>query len=417
MSKPLAYGIDFGTTNSAISVAYSDSAEMVPLRRGGGFMMPSMVYLDETGNHLVGEDAIQTYLVRAGRGGRLISSLKSFLTDESFTSTIGPDGRTHTLEDLVAILLRALKRQADRELGSSVDRVVIGHPVVFVGAEGPGFAKRQARAEERLQRAAERAGFREVVLFDESSAALEGEPMNNGMLMSVDFGGGTFDVSVMAVTPTSWPVVATEGAAIGGERFDALLFDAKVAEPLGLKGAYPHGMSRKYIDVPSNLRRMRTLNGILTMSAEGRAGVVLESWRDELPVVHEIINGGHAWEFYRAIESAKIALSDQAKSVITFARRGTTISLHEDVTRDEFDGIIGRDLDVIDTTIDRALDHASCSAADIDLVVCTGGSSQVPAFVERLSRRFGAEKVEERDAFYTVALGLGLKASELWGGT
>ena len=58
MSKPIAYGIDFGTTNSAISIAYADEAEMVPLGRTGSLTMPSMVYLDETGNQLVGDDAI-----------------------------------------------------------------------------------------------------------------------------------------------------------------------------------------------------------------------------------------------------------------------------------------------------------------------------------------------------------------------
>lgn len=131
MSKPIAYGIDFGTTNSAISMAYDDEAEMVPLGKHGSFMMPSLVYLDETGNELVGEDAVQTYLVRGGRGGRLMSSLKSDLTDESFTSTVGPDGKRRTLEDLVAILLRDLKRQADRHCGWTVDQLVLGHPVVL----------------------------------------------------------------------------------------------------------------------------------------------------------------------------------------------------------------------------------------------------------------------------------------------
>ena len=155
------------------------------------------------------------------------------MTDESFTSTVGPDGRRYRLEDLVAILMRALKRHADSYCGSSIDRVVLGHPVAFAGAEGPGFARRQALAERRLRSAAEAAGFRDISLVDESTAALEGEEATSGNLMAVDFGGGTFDVSIMTVTPTSWPVVASEGAAIGGEGFDSLLFDAKLSQPLG----------------------------------------------------------------------------------------------------------------------------------------------------------------------------------------
>ena len=410
----LAYGIDFGTTNSAISVASRGQAEMVPIGRRGSLIMPSMLYLDETGNHLVGDDAIQTFLVRGGSGGRLIASLKSVLTDETFTSTKGPDGRRYGLDDLVAILLRGLKRHADRHCGGSVDRLVLGHPVAFVGAEGAGFARRQALAEDRLYRGAEKAGFGQITLVDESSAALQGEEMSTGTLMSVDFGGGTFDVSIMIATPTSWPVVASEGAAIGGEGFDAMLFDAKLSKPLGLVESYRLGMGGKHLSVPVTLRGMRTLNGILAMSTEGRIKAILENWRDELPVVYDIIDGGHSWEFYKAIESAKIALSDEAKTTIRFARPSTRIAIHESVSREEFERLIARDLGVIDVTISRALGKAGLDEEGIDLVARTGGSSQIPAFIELLTRRFGHRKVEERDAFNTVALGLGLKAFELW---
>jgi hypothetical chaperone protein len=218
----------------------------------------------------------------------------------------------------------------------------------------------------------------------------------------------------MIATPTSWPVVASEGAAIGGEGFDAMLFDAKLSKPLGLVESYRLGMGGKHLSVPVTLRRMRTLNGILAMSTEGRVKAILENWGDELPVVYDIIDGGHSWEFYKAIESAKIALSEQAKTTIRFARPSTRIAIHESVSRAEFERLIARDLGVIDATISRALGKAGLDEEGIDLVARTGGSSQIPAFIELLTRRFGHHKVEERDAFNTVALGLGLKAFELW---
>ena len=411
MSKPIAYGIDFGTTNSSISIAYPGYAEMVPLTSSDATMLPSIVYLDATGNRLVGDDAVRAFLITGGRGGRLISSIKSYLTDESFTSTRGPTGRTYRMENLVSIILAHLKRAADRHCGVEVTRAVIGHPVVFAGALGARFQAQQDLALDRLGRAARQAGFKEVVFVDEATAALQGEDVESGVLMSVDFGGGTFDVSIMDVSPKGWPVLATHGAVIGGERFDSLVFDAKVGPALGLGREYVRNGKRR--PVPGALTAMRTLPGLLRMASDDQVALILERWRAVLPLVDEIINGGHSYEFFRSIEEAKIRLSSVPEDRVSFRRPGITID--ERFTRAEFNKIIKGDLDLLDDTIELALSEAGIAPGDVDSVVRTGGSSQIPAFVERLTRRFGTAKVVERDAFSTVGLGLGLKAIEVWG--
>ena len=97
--------------------------------------------------------------------------------------------------------MRRLKIAADGATGANVRRVVLGHPVVFVGAEGLDYRQRQGMAEQRLQEAAAQAGFNEVVLLDEPAAAVINEDLPEGYALAADFGGGTFDVAVIKFAP------------------------------------------------------------------------------------------------------------------------------------------------------------------------------------------------------------------------
>ena len=417
MSRPIAYGIDFGTSNSSISVAFEDGAEIGVVNDRGGTVMPSIVYVDATRNRLAGIDAVENYITFAAdpNRARLMSSLKSFLTDRTFQNTTCAWGDVFTMPDLVAIILRQLKQSNDRRLGAEVKRVVLGHPVLFAGASGPNFDQLQNHAFDQLDQAARLAGFTEIAFLDEPTAALMGEEMDRGIIMSVDFGGGTFDVSIIQLTPEAGDVLAIHGAAIGGELFDSLLFDAKVAPSLGLDNEYV--INGKRLPVPIVLRHMRTLHEIISMVGDDRVSRAFEFVRHAggapLATVEEIIYGGHGYNFFRAIESAKIQLSDTDEATVAFRRVGISISVP--VRRAEFDSLVSPNLDRVDDQIDRALKDANINSADVDLVIRTGGSSRIPAFVDRLAERFGVAKLAERDAFSTVALGLGIRACELWG--
>ena len=416
MSAPIAYGIDFGTSNSSISVAYQDGAEVLAVDGTGSKVLPSIVYVDATRNRLAGNDAVQQYLVADPDRARIMSSLKMFLTDPTLEHTESWNQR-FTLPELVSVILRQLKDAADRQVAAEVTRVVLGHPVLFVGAEGPQFEGLQQLALNRLEEAARLAGFTEIAFLDEPTAALIGEELEVGRIMALDFGGGTFDVSVMEVEPESGEVLAIQGATIGGELFDALLFDAKLVGPLGLDGHY--WSNDKQLPVPASLRAFRTLSGALQMRSLHQTRRALDhvygcQGGHALRTVDEIIFGGHAYNFYRTLEQAKIELSSSHATSIRFHRPG--INIEESVSRSEFEALIATNLDVIDEVIDKALANAGVSAGDMDVVVRTGGSSRLPAFVSRLGARFGPEKVVERDAFATVAQGLGMRAWQQWGG-
>jgi hypothetical chaperone protein len=101
-------------------------------------------------------------------------------------------------------------------LAAKIDRVVLGHPVAFVRTEGPQFEELQALAIARLGQAAEKAGFAEIEFLPEPAAAVQDELTPEGVVVALDFGGGTFDVAVVEFSAERADVLALQGAAVGG---------------------------------------------------------------------------------------------------------------------------------------------------------------------------------------------------------
>src|SRR5258708_15959073 len=138
-----AIGIDFGTTNSSIACAGSaDDVQLARFPYLGGMTdaYRSLLYLQQVkeGSAKIlkswtGPEGIEQYL-SAETKGRLIQSLKSFLSSRTLHST-EVFGRRYTLEDLIARILRDLREKAERQFGIKIRSAVVGRPVHFVGAE------------------------------------------------------------------------------------------------------------------------------------------------------------------------------------------------------------------------------------------------------------------------------------------
>ena len=444
---PIAYGIDFGTTNSSVAVAYPGRVEVVSVEASGiPEILPSIVYLHRDKNRAAGREAVEQFLVTGshktrcsrcdlvewsgGRGAsdcqqykpgggcndtRLVSGLKSELSQVDFVSTHSW-AIDFTLADLVAVILRRLKTEADRASGADVRRVVLGHPVVFVGAEGPRYPELQATAEKRLQEAAAAAGFEEVALLEEPAAAVIDEDLDEGIALAADFGGGTFDVAVIKFAPDGGDVVALAGVEIGGEEFDRRLFQAKVAPALHLGELFETrpGVHR---NLPNWLQnRLSTLSGLKSLLSDRDTASTLAAYQSaqdrRLTAVSEIVYGGYGYEFYRAIEAAKIALSTRRQSSIEFHRPGVDLSIP--VSREEFEGLIAKPMEIVHGEVLKALEIADVRAEDVSLVLRTGGSSSIPTFVRMLEETFGPSVVQERPVYTTVVRGLASYAQEVW---
>src|SRR6202042_3377426 len=159
-----AIGIDFGTTNSTVARASGKSqVEVVayPTLAGETFSFRSVLYLQQAkqANRLrthawAGPSAIEHYLAAESKG-RLIQSLKSYLSDRSLTGT-AVFGRHYTLEDLISRILADLRQHAERQFRTGVGYAMVGRPVRFVGAE---TEEDETFALGRLRQAFTEAGF------------------------------------------------------------------------------------------------------------------------------------------------------------------------------------------------------------------------------------------------------------------
>jgi len=427
-ARPLGYGIDFGTSNSAVSVAFADRVDVVHLGESRASMtLPSFVYLHRSGRRAAGDQAVRTFLgsghektdcwncplapygwdtdcrqYRKGGGcsdARLLSGVKHGLAKLGFAGT-NSWATDFTVGSLVSVVFKRLKEEADAALGGGTDRVVLGHPVVFAGADPHNRAASDAEAFRRLEDAAHQAGFREVSFLPEPTAAVIGEPMHESLDVAVDFGGGTFDVAVLDSRGDQPRVGGLAGVPVGGEILDGVLFETTIGPALGL-------------DVLPNwlFNELRTASSVrLLMADPGIPSVLSRVGGQAERVVRALLYEGHAYDFYRSIEMAKIALSSSDLTTLEFAPLGLAVSLR----RNAFESMIRPELDLVKDAIARALDEAKVRPDEITRVLLTGGSSYIPAFRSDLAQTFGEERLEQRDAFTAVVHGLGVRAQQLW---
>jgi hypothetical chaperone protein len=390
--------------------------------------LPSFVYLHRGGRRDAGEEAVRTFLksghektdcwncslapygwdtdcrqYRKGGGcndARLLSGVKHELAKLGFAGT-NSWATDFSVGSLVAVVLRRLKREADDATGGGTTRVVLGHPVVFAGADPDARTASDAEAFRRLEEAALEAGFSEVAFLPEPTAAVIGEPVHPDVEMAVDFGGGTFDAAVLDSRGGEPRIAGMAGVAVGGEMLDGVLFETSVGPSLGLE------------TLPSWLfNELRTASSVrLLMADPGIPAILARIGGTESELVHALLYEGRAYDFYKAIEAAKIALSSTDSTELRFAPLGLEVTLR----RSAFEAMIRPELDLVRTTIGRALDQANLLPGDVDRVLLTGGSAYIPAFRADLAQTFGADRLEQRDAFTAVVHGLGVRAQQLWG--
>ncbi|HEX6349239.1 MAG TPA: Hsp70 family protein [Candidatus Dormibacteraeota bacterium] len=411
----LGCGIDFGTSNSAIAVAWPDRVQVVAVEPASP-TLPSIVYLHRDGERRAGREAADRFFttghLRTSCGqcslapygvseclqfrrdggcndARLINGVKHDLAKPGFTGT-NSWCTDFPVAELVAVVMGRLKAAAERVTGERLERVVLGHPVVFAGARD---AEAQAEGLARLRRAAELVGFQEIGFLPEPQAALAAAP-RRGVALAVDFGGGTFDAALLV----DGEVRALAGTPVGGERLDQVIFETRVGPELGLD-ALPNWL----------FNEMRSLSGVGLLLTDPGLPFLLERFGGPAArTARAVLFEGHAHDFYRSIERAKITLSDQETALAEFQRPG--IRMQVPLHRGFFEASIRPELDAVQAVITEVLARGGLDAAAVDTVISTGGSSQIPAFQRRLETLFGAARIEHRDAFTSVVEGLGQAA-------
>ncbi|MEE6251018.1 MAG: molecular chaperone DnaK [Bdellovibrionota bacterium] len=371
-------GIDLGTTNSVVSVMENGEAKILSNEEGTR-TTPSVVAFTKDGERLVGQIAknqavtnpVNTIFSSKRFIGRLFSEVKEEtknipykVVERNKECAFDVDGETYTPEQIGAFVLQKLKKTAEDYLGQEVTEAVITVPAYFNDAQ------RQATKD-----AGKIAGLEVKRIINEPTAAALAyglDKKNDQKIVIYDFGGGTFDVSVLEVGDNVVEVKSTNGDThLGGDNFDQVILNWLIAEFKSTNG----------VDLSNDKLALQRLK--------------------------------------EAAEKAKIELSSRVESDINLpfitADQSGPKHLQVKLTRSKFEQMSEELVKRALEPCKKALQDAGISAGEIDEVVLVGGTTRIPAIQESVKGFFGKEPNRSVNPDEVVAIGAAVQGGVLGG--
>jgi hypothetical chaperone protein len=352
-------------------------------------------------------------LMDRGLPGRLFLGLKRLLGNPAI-DRIFVFNRPYRLVALLTPVLLRLREAVEKELRAPVSHAHIGRPVNFEG----GDVSRNSLAVSRLREACAHAGFRSVEFYPEPIAATlsflwQRRLTGNGTVLTVDFGGGTLDLSVIRYSGAKFDVLSTAGADLGGDRIDQLIFRRLLFPLLGDGEVWSRRIDGHMVETPFPFNEYEEgiLNWAIThtlnqnryktrltelIGVGNAAGVKFQRLQD-------LINYNYSYTVFSAIKKAKAELSTREVASIDIPELNLTVTF----TRAQLNEILARMMNQLAELVYKVVERARLPMNGIDLVVRTGGSSQIVAVRELLEGLF-PDKVTEHDPFTSVAAGLAI---------
>ena len=352
-------GIDLGTTNSCVAVMEGKEATVIPNSEGSR-TTPSVVAFSKDGERLVGNIAKRQAVANHAR---TVSSIKREMgTDYK----VKIDDKEYTPQEISAMILSKLKADAEAYLGQKVTQAVITVPAYFSDSQ------RQATKD-----AGKIAGLEVLRIINEPTAAalaygLDKEENKNQKILIYDLGGGTFDVSILEIGDGVFEVLATNGnTRLGGDDFDQRIMDYVVDQFKKDNG----------IDLSKDPAAMQRIK--------------------------------------EAAEKAKIELSGVTKTSISlpFITADQTGPKHIDMelTKAKFNEMTA---DLVEKTVGptmAALKDAGLKASDLAKVILVGGSTRIPAVIDKVKEITGKDPYKGINPDECVAIGAAIQAGVLAG--
>ncbi|MBK0020369.1 Hsp70 family protein [Brucella pseudogrignonensis] len=411
-------GIDFGTTNTVLSLASPDgSTAVLSVPKDGvditGYRSILCFWQDrETGERTSesGPWAMDAF-VNAPHSTRMLQSFKTFAAQKSFTDT-PVFGKRFKFEDILETFLESVAARLGDRLPPKGNRVVIGRPVIFAGATPD-----EELAMQRYEKAFRAFGFTDIHYVYEPVAAAyfyAQELKAESTVLVADFGGGTSDFSIVRfevdADGLSFTPLSQTGLGIAGDTFDYRIIDNAVSPLLGKNGEYKSFGKR--LPVPkhyyANFARWNTLF-LMNSPATIRALTDLaKNAVDPEPLEHfiHLIENDYGYEIYRAVSNLKVRLSSERISELHF--KADDFEIRSDITRNDFDNWIADDVANIEQSVEQAVEKAGLTFDGIDRVFLTGGTSFVPAIRAAFEKRFPDAMVTSSNQFDSIANGLAL---------
>ena len=355
MSKII--GIDLGTTNSCVAVMEGGQPTVIANSEGAR-TTPSVVAFTKSGERLVGETAKRQAVTNVD--GTVISIKRHMGENYKFNY----DGKGFSPQEISAMILQKLKKDAESYIGEEVKEAVITVPAYFSDAQ------RQATKD-----AGKIAGLDVKRIINEPTAAALAYGLDNEKeqkIMVYDLGGGTFDVSIIDIGDGVIEVLATSGNNhLGGDDFDQRVMDYLVAEFKNANG----------IDLSADKMAMQRIK--------------------------------------EAAEKAKKELSSSTTTNINlpYITADATGPKHLDVTltRAKFDELTHDLVNATIVPVQNALKDADLDASEIDKVLLVGGSTRIPAVQDEVQKIMGKEPFKGINPDECVAIGASIQGGKLAG--
>ena len=350
-------GIDLGTTNSCVAVMEGGQPTVIANTEGAR-TTPSVVAFTKTGERLVGEPAKRQAVTNADR---TISSIKREMGTD-YRVTI--DDKKYSPQEISAMILQKLKKDAEAYLGEKVTEAVITVPAYFNDAQ------RQATKD-----AGKIAGLDVKRIINEPTAAALAYGLDNEKeqkIMVYDLGGGTFDVSVIEIGDGVIEVLSTAGNnRLGGDDFDKKVTDYMLSEFKRTEG----------VDLSNDKMALQRLK--------------------------------------EAAEKAKKELSSATTTNINLPFITATAEgpKHFDMnlTRAKFDELTHDLVEMTAEPVRRALSDAGITASELGQVLLVGGSSRIPAVQDKVRQLTGKEPSKSLNPDECVAIGASIQGGKLAG--
>ncbi len=355
MSKLI--GIDLGTTNSCMAVMEGSDVTVIPNAEGDR-TTPSVVGFSKTGERFVGQAAKRQAVANPDR---TISSIKREMGSDYVVKI---DGKKYTPQEISAMILQKLKKDAEAYLGEPVDSAVITVPAYFTDSQ------RQATKD-----AGKIAGLDVQRIINEPTAAALAygvDKEESQKIMVYDLGGGTFDVSILDIDGGVIEVLATAGNnRLGGDDFDACVVDYLLSE----------FKKETRMDLRKDSAAMQRIK--------------------------------------EAAEKAKIELSGVSSTTVNLPYLAVSPQgpVHMDITltRAKFNELTSHLVEKTMAPVQQALSDAGLKSADLGKVLMVGGSSRIPAVQEAVKRFTGKDPFKGINPDECVAMGAALQGGVLAG--
>ncbi len=466
MVNQAGIGIDFGTSNSAAAIFDGKHLTMVELESDSA-IMPSATYIDKHFVSDTGQEAIDSYITQ-NQGRKVELSLEVLGEARTSTGQMDPSSRLPTEADtnlvygqafndgslpgrlfrgtkrllgaketdrimvfsrpfrlvaLITPILVRIRKSIEETLAklnarhsnmNSASHACIGHPVNFEGHD----KRHNNIALSRLSESYKHAGIKTQSYYPEPTAAtlsyFYANPQHQSeQVLTVDFGGGTLDLSILKREADHFDVVAIHGVGLGGDHIDKCIFEKALFPLLGKGERWRREVDGKVVEtvfpfddyedlllnwtVSYMLNQNKYTTPVIDLIKQAGASAI------KFQRLYELITQNYCYQVFQAIKDCKAELSRNETAILNIPEIDAELT----IKRDDFEAMITAQLIQFQEAVTNVLAKANLKPEDIDLVLRTGGSSLIPAFKNILEKDF-PNKVVEHDPFTSVAAGLAI---------